>query len=70
MPIEEHEKNNSNNNDNDDDDNNNKNNNNYNINNNIIMYGTCAHFGIIWQFGLNDLIGSYELTFLNNNNKG
>ena len=30
------------------------------------IYGTCAHFGIIWQFELNDLIGSYELTFLNN----
>ena len=32
----------------------------------IIIYGTCTHFGIIWQFGLNDLTGSYELTFLNN----
>ena len=43
------------------------NNKNYSINNDN-NNNKCAHFGIIWQFGLNDLIGSYELTFLNNNN--
>ena len=39
-----------------------------NDNNNNNSYGTCAHFGITWQFGLNHLIGSYGLTFLNNSN--